>query len=387
MGEYSILVVDDEESICRLIAKELQSGHRSVRTAFSGTEARRQMRARPPDVVLLDLCLPDADGLELLAELRRQQPDTEFVLLTGYGTIALAVEAMRIGAYDFLTKPFKLDRLEQILEQACHKVRQRQASRPVRREGDPGACAELIGNAPGMKNLRALIRKVAPTEVPVLFTGETGTGKDVSAMALHEASKRSSRPMVVKNCAALQKDLARSELFGHCRGAFTGATESREGLIAAAEGGTLFLDEVGELSLDIQGSLLRVLETSTYRRIGAKQETRADVRFAFATNRDLAREVEQGRFLEALYHRINVFRIQVPSLRERLEDVPLLVEHFLHKLRPESGAVLSARAASLLNRYSWPGNVRELRNVIERSLILAENGIITEDDLPEEIAG
>jgi two-component system NtrC family response regulator len=193
--------------------------------------------------------------------------------------------------------------------------------------------------------------------------------------------------MVVKNCAALQKDLARSELFGHCRGAFTGATESREGLIAAAEGGTLFLDEVGELSLDIQGSLLRVLETSTYRRIGAKQETRADVRFAFATNRDLAREVEQGRFLEALYHRINVFRIQVPCLRERLEDVPLLVEHFLHKLRSESGAVLSARAISLLKRYSWPGNVRELRNVIERSLILSDNGIITEDDLPEEIAG
>jgi two-component system NtrC family response regulator len=239
-----------------------------------------------------------------------------------------------------------------------------------------------------MKHVRFLVGKVAPTNVPVLLTGHSGTGKTVVARSIHELSSRSDMPLVTKNCATLQKDLIRSELFGHRKGAFTGADQSRDGLLTFANKGTLFLDEIGELSLEVQGSLLKVLETQTFRRVGDKDEQNVDVRFIFATNRDLQAEVDAGRFSEALYHRLNVFNIPLPALKERKEDIPTLVEYFLVQLATGEGRPrIAPRAMHCLLSYDWPGNVRELRNVLERGLILSDNNLIIEHTLPLELAG
>ena len=387
MTDYRVLVVDDEESICRLIGKELHSQRRSVQTAGSGEAARKLVRGGHFDVAVLDIYLPDTDGLSLLEELKSECPETEFILITGYGTISSAVEAMKLGAYDYLTKPFQLERLEFVIEKAYQRARLQQENRLLRQEQKKQQIKDLVGNTQAIKEVRNLIHKVAHTEVPVLLTGESGTGKDVSARAIHAASRRSDKPLVVKNCAALQKDLARSELFGHCKGAFTGATENQEGLLSSAHQGTLFLDEIGELPIEVQGSLLRVLETQTFRRVGSKEEQQVDVRFIFATHRNLAREVSEGRFLEALYHRIAVFTIGLPELKKRKEDLPLLVEYLLGRIRPDRKLSVTRQAMSCLASYHWPGNVRELKNVLERSAILSENDQITHRDLPQELVG
>jgi two-component system NtrC family response regulator len=245
---------------------------------------------------------------------------------------------------------------------------------------------QFIGNSQTVRDIKFLINKVAPAKIPVLLTGESGVGKDVVARLIHQRSACAAHPMIIKNCASLQKDLARSELFGHMKGSFTGADESREGLMAYAHDNTLFLDEIGELPLGVQASLLRILETQTYRRVGEKEERMVNIRFLFATNRNLAEEVEQGRFNEAFFHRINAFNIEIPSVNERKEDLPLLVNFFLMRLSPDNTPYrIVDSAMDCILRYNWPGNVRELRNVIERSIILAENNIITERCLPREL--
>ncbi|MGC8492269.1 MAG: sigma-54-dependent transcriptional regulator [Syntrophobacteraceae bacterium] len=381
-----VLVVDDEESIRRLAEKELANGRRIVHTAGCARDAFELLGQQQFDVIILDIRLPDGDGLDLLEKFREAFADVEVILITGHGDIDSAVEAMKRGAYDYITKPFALDRVELVIEKACQRVYLQRENRLLKHTQSYQPPPRFIGHSAAIQKIHYLIEKVAATRVPVLITGESGAGKDVVARAIHLGSNRAAQPLIVKNCGTLQKELMRSELFGHCKGAFTGAAETQEGLVALAHEGTLFLDEVGELPLELQASLLRLLESQTFRRVGDKQERKVDVRFLFATNRNLGEEVKAGNFHEALYHRINVFQIDLPSLRERKEDIPLLVEYFLGRLSSGLPACrVSKSAMQYLLAYDWPGNVRELRNVIERGMILAEGGIISEQALPREL--
>lgn len=357
-----------------------------VRCADSAQKAFDLIRRHSFDVVLLDVRLPDADGLDLLGRFRESIPDAEVILVTGEGNIDGAVEAMKRGAYDYITKPFDLDRLELVVEKAFQRVCLQRENRLLRHAQRNAPPSHLIGSSKVVQQIHYLIDKVAPTNVPVLITGESGTGKDVVANAIHNRSARAEQRFIVKNCGNLQKELVRSELFGYCKGAFTGATASQEGLLALAHMGTFFLDEIGELPLEVQASLLRVIEKQTFRRVGDQQERQVDVRFIFATNRNLAEEVRMGRFHEALFHRINVFHIDVLPLRERREDIPILVDFYLDLLcmgRPPCR--VSKEVMEYLMAYHWPGNVRELRNVLERGIILSENGWITPRTLPKEL--
>lgn len=384
---YAILAIDDEESIRRLLKKELTAKHREVVTAADGAEARALLRSSWFDVIVMDLRLPDVHDLDLLIEIKDTIPHIEVVLITGHGDIDSAVKAMKLGACDFIRKPFNLEQLELVVEKAHQRVLLHRENTILRHnsELDQGM-VQFIGKSEVVQEIKFLVKKVAPARIPVLLTGDSGVGKDVVARLIHQHSTCSGHPMIIKNCASLQKDLARSELFGHMKGSFTGADESREGLMAYAHDSTLFLDEIGELPLGVQASLLRILETQTYRRVGEKEERKVNIRFLFATNRNLAEEVEEGRFNEAFFHRINAFNIAIPSLAARKEDLPLLVNYFLTRLSPDNTPHrVVDRAMDCILRYSWPGNVRELRNVLERSIILAENNIITERCLPREL--
>ncbi|MDR3630651.1 MAG: sigma-54 dependent transcriptional regulator [Desulfocapsaceae bacterium] len=384
---YTILVIDDEEPIRRLLQKELATDLREVLTAADAGAAREMIRKHWFDVIIMDLRLPGVHDLDLLIEIKDSLPHIEVVVITGHGDIDSAVKAMKLGACDFIAKPFNLDRMDLVVQKAHQRVRLSRENTILRHSsGLDQAPVQFIGNSQAVRDIKFLINKVSPARIPVLITGESGAGKDVIARLIHQNSVCSAKPMIVKNCASLQKDLARSELFGHVKGSFTGATESREGLMAYAHESTFFLDEIGDLALGIQASLLRVLETQTFRKIGEKEERKVNIRFLFATSRNLAEEVEQGNFNEALFHRINAFNIHMPPLKERKEDIPLLVDFFLASLSPDRIAYqVVDKAMDCILRYSWPGNIRELRNVMERSIILAENAIITERCLPREL--
>jgi len=387
MTPMRVLIIDDELSIRKLIEKELTTPHRTIVTAENALNAMDLVNRENFDVIVVDIKLPDGDGLDLLGIFREKLPDVEVIMITGYGTVESALKAMRLGAYDYITKPFNLERLEMILDKAYERVcLKRQNRRLLQERAVDSDAPRLVGKSPSIRNIMHLIRKVAPHDTSVLITGESGTGKDVVARSIHAMSPRSQNPFVVVNCASLQKDLLRSELFGFVKGAFTGALETREGLVSLAEGGTLFLDEIGDMPLELQATILRLLETKRYRRVGEQQERRADVRFLFATNRNLESEVQAGRFNEALYHRLNVFRIHIPPLRERREDIPLIAEYLLAILgKPENNYRLSDETLSYLLSYDWPGNVRELRNVLERCLILSESSLILPNSLPREL--
>ncbi|QJB57438.1 sigma-54 dependent transcriptional regulator [Pseudodesulfovibrio sp. zrk46] len=384
---YRVLAVDDESSILMLLEKELNSPERTVHTASSALQARSMFAKQEYDVLILDIKLPDGDGMDLYTEFKAQSPDVEIILITGHGDIDNAVEAMRIGVYDYITKPFKLDRLELVLDRAFQRVELQRENRGLRHtHKSEESGLRLVGKSAPIEQINFLIDKLRNSEVPVLITGESGAGKDVVARKIHSMSLRKSHPLIIKNCAMLERNLVRSELFGHKKGAFTGASEAREGLIPLAHNGTLFLDEIGDIPEDVQASLLRVIETKTYRRMGENEERRADLRFLFATNRNLAKAVEDGQFNEALFHRINVFNIHIPRLKKRKEDIPLLVDFFLDTINPDSKhTAVSDKAMNLLMSYDWPGNIRELRNVLERALILTDNNVITEHALPKEI--
>jgi two-component system NtrC family response regulator len=381
-----LLVIDDEASIRRLIEKEMASERRIIRTAGTITEGLHLFRREQFEVVVLDMRLPDGNGLDVLIQIQEMAPEVQVIIITGHGDVDNAVQAMKLGAYDYLTKPFDLDRLELIVEKAFQRARLQRENRLLRCEKSEAPAPKLIGRSQKMDHLRFLARKVAPTEVPVLLTGESGTGKNLVAQLVHHLSRRGNLPLVTKNCGTFQKDLLRSELFGHRKGAFTGATESNEGLLSFANQGTMFLDEVGELSMEVQSGLLRVIENQTFRSVGEKEERTVNVRFIFATNRDLRQEVAAGRFSEALYHRLNVFLIRMPSLRERKEDIPLLVEYFLGRLSAGGQKLrITDSALQCLMAYGWPGNVREMNNVLERSVILSDGDLITERALPQEL--
>ena len=386
MDIMNVLVVDDEPSIRRLTEKELASPRRRITTTGSVKEALAVFSRDTYDIVLLDMRLPDGTGLDLLAQFQDMAPEVQVVVLTGYGEVDNAVKAMKMGAYDYIAKPYALDRLIMLMEKAWQRTRLQRENRLLRRTRSDETAPTLVGQSAALENIRFLIGKVAPARVPVLLTGESGTGKNVVAQLIHALSQRRGQPLVTKNCGTFQKELLRSELFGYRRGAFTGANESYEGLLSLAHRGTMFLDEIGELSPEVQGALLRVIENKTFRRIGEKAEKRLDVRFICATNRSLQAEVEAGRFSDALFHRLNVFNIDLPPLRQRKDDIPALIEFFLGRLRSgDAPPGITDRALQCLMAYEWPGNVRELQNVLERGLILSDGDRITTRSLPREL--
>jgi DNA-binding NtrC family response regulator len=382
-----VLVVDDEAGLRRFLLKELAARGFAVEAAASGEEGLRKIAETIYDVVLLDMKMPGMDGLAALREIRRQDPAPEVLILTGQGSVETAVEAMRAGAFHYLTKPFHLEELEvQIQKARGQSALVRRASAFERLMSN--ARSDLVGDSPALDHVRQLIRKVAPSDTSVVIEGESGTGKELIARAIHAGSKRAQAPFVVVNCGALQEALLESELFGHEKGAFTGAVRTREGMAEAAHSGTLFLDEIGEMSLAIQAKFLRFLESGDVRRVGSNRTLHVDVRVVAATNRTLADEVKTGRFREDLYYRLRVFAIEAPPLRDRQSDVPALVAHFLETIRGvgQGPFKIDADAMEAVRRYPWPGNVRELRNAVERMMLLAEDGRITTACLPPEVS-
>jgi DNA-binding NtrC family response regulator len=382
-----LLIVDDDAQLREMLAQRFTRLGMTVTQAADGDDALAKTEQNRFDVVLLDLHMPGMSGIEVLEKLKERQPSLEVILLTAHGSIETAILAMKRGAYDFLTKPFHLPELEVHIQKAFEKVklarRERQWVEQIRFESPR---YRLVGSCPSMRKVVQLIEKVAPTDATVLVRGESGTGKELVARAIHGNSARADRPLVTINCAALQETLLESELFGHEKGAFTGALQAKAGLVEVAEGGTLFIDEIAEMAPGLQAKLLRVLEDGHYRRVGSTQDSRADVRVIAATNKILEEEIKAGRFRQDLYYRLHVVAIELSPLHERARDIPELVEHFL--TTRQIGPVrfqIDKEALDALVRYRWPGNVRELANVIERSQILAEGTTITLDDLPDNI--
>jgi DNA-binding NtrC family response regulator len=382
-----LLIVDDDDDLRQAMARRFGHAGMSVDQAESGEQAlERAARARY-DVALLDLHLPAMSGIDVLQRLKEGQPELEAIMLTAHAGLDTAVQAMKVGAYDYLTKPFHFADLEVHIHKAHEKVqlarRERQWVEQIRYESPR---YQMVGSSPAMRRVVQLIEKVAPSEATVLVCGPSGTGKELVARALHHNSPRRDRPLVTVNCAALQETLLESELFGHEKGAFTGAVQAKLGLFEVAEGGTLFIDEVAEMAPGPQAKLLRVLEDGHFRRVGGTQEFHADVRVVAATNKDLAEEQRAGRFRDDLYYRLNVLTIALPALRERQPDVPELVQHFLTTRKVgRVGYQIAPDALAALCHYDWPGNVRELANLLERAQILAEDAVITLDDLPDAV--
>jgi DNA-binding NtrC family response regulator len=382
-----LLVVDDDEQMRRTLVSRFERQGLTVTSAASGEEALAKASQTRCDVALLDLHLPGIGGIDLLSRLKELQPELEALMLTAHSSIETAVLAMKRGAYDYLTKPFHLPELEVHIQKAFEKVqlarREKQWVDQLRYESPRH---KLVGSSAAMRKVTGLIEKVAPTDATVLVCGPSGTGKEVVARALHANSARRDRPLVTINCAALQETLLESELFGHEKGAFTGAVQAKAGLVEVAEGGTLFVDEIGEMASGLQAKLLRILEDGHYRRVGGTVELSADVRVVAATNRSLEEEIKVNRFREDLYYRLNVITVTLPLLRERPQDIPELIEHFLTTRQLGTTRYhIQSDALDALVRHDWPGNVRELANVLERAQILAEEHSITLDDLPETI--
>ncbi|WP_371323024.1 sigma-54 dependent transcriptional regulator [Dechloromonas sp. ZY10] len=363
-----ILVVDDDRVFNRLLVDQIGEMGFDAYGALNWAEATAFLAESEPDLIFLDLRLPDADTPQLVETLAGQFP---VVVLTGYGSIRNAVDLIQAGAVEYLTKPVGLDELELTLRRELANAELRRSNALFRRQLASRRPGPLLGEAPAMRELQAMIDAVAPTEATVLILGESGSGKEMVAQAIHQASARHAGELVVVDGGTLQETLFESELFGHERGAFTGAERQKKGLIEEAAGSTLFLDEIGEMSAANQAKLLRVLETSTFRRLGGTKTLKADVRFVVATNRDLAELSRNGGFRSDLYFRLASFVIRVPPLRERREDIPLLAQHFLQRFARGRQLLLTPEALRLLQAYDWPGNVRELRNLIERAAILA----------------
>jgi DNA-binding NtrC family response regulator len=386
--QLHLLIVDDDEQLRQTLARRFQR-QEGVTVTEAGTvaEALAAVDHRRHDVALLDLHLPDQTGIDLLMQLKARQPELEAIMLTAHGSIETAIQAMKQGAYDYLTKPFHLPELDIHVEKAFEKVRLARRERQwVEQIHFESPRYRLVGSTPSMEKVVQLIERVSPTDSTVLVRGASGTGKELVARAIHYNSPRRDRPLVTINCAALQETLLESELFGHEKGAFTGAIQAKPGLIEVAEGGTLFIDEIAEMAPGLQAKLLRVLENGRFRRVGATQEAHADVRIVAATNKNLEEEQQAGRFREDLYYRLNVVAIKLPLLRERRQDILELAKHFLatRQIGPHPFQI-APEAMDALLRYDWPGNVRELANVLERAQILAEENIITLDDLPENL--
>jgi two-component system response regulator HydG len=388
---FRVLVVDDEEAHAQAVCESLQRTGYECTVALSGADALRQIKTEDFDIVITDLVMGDQDGMAVLGEAKRELPEAEVIVITGHGTIKTAVSAMQQGAAAYLTKPLDISELRTVVDKAAEKQRLRRSNVELRRQLDEKFGFEgVIGNSLAMNKVLARLRLVAPSQATVLILGENGTGKELVARALHMNSPRKNKPFVALNCAALSEGILESELFGHERGAFTGADRQRKGRFEYANGGTLFLDEVGDLPVSTQIKLLRVIESREIMRVGSNDPIAVNVRLISATNRDLEQMVRDGRFRQDLYYRLKVVTLQLPPLRERKEDIPLLCEHFLKEFADVHGGPTPSVANAVyrtFRAYDWPGNVRELRNTLESMFVVDAEGRLDVDDLPEEMRG
>lgn len=384
-----LLIVDDEPSIREFLEIMLSHDGYEVRTAATGEEAIKLYRQHEPDLVLTDVKMPGMSGLDLLRQIHSIDPSVPVIAITAYASADDALRAVKEGAYDYVSKPFEIDDLRIIIRNALEMRRLRKENTDLRRCVDSGRrFGEIIGVSPAMEEIFTLIYRIAPSRANVLIIGESGTGKELIAKAIHANSPRKSYPFVAVNCSAIPESLLESELFGHMKGSFTGAVTDKRGLLETAHKGTVFLDEVGEIPVAIQAKLLRFLQERELRRVGDTDQKAIDVRIIAATNKHLEREMELGNFREDLYYRLNVIRIRVPPLREREEDIPLLVDHFMRKYAAEQGKRIgrvSSLAAKVLCNYHYPGNVRELENIVERCVTLEQSDQLTAENLPPKL--
>jgi DNA-binding NtrC family response regulator len=385
----NLLIVDDERSIreaCREVAQSLGF---SAQVADSAEQAYRVLEMQTFDAVLLDLRLPGAGGLDALRRIKERRPEAVVIVVTGYGTVQSAVQAMKHGAYDFVTKPFSVDELKLLLVRVASHLKLKSENRLLREKvKSKQGFGPIVGRAPEMEKLYRIIAKAANSVHPVLILGESGTGKEMVARSIHYSGPFRDKPFIPVDCGSLVPTLIESELFGYVKGAFTGANQAKDGLMAMAEGGTIFLDEVGELPVDLQAKMLRAIQEKEIRPVGSTRRMPINIRILAATNRDLEREVMQGQFRRDLYFRLNVLNLRIPGLRERRQDIPLLIGHFLERMTRTSGQekMLSDDALKALMAYDWPGNVRELENCLERAYAFTSGPLIHLGDLPREIA-
>ncbi len=386
--KYSVLVVDDERNTREGLRRAIQRDY-DVFVAEDARSAMEVLAEHHVDVMLSDVRMPGGDGLSLLREVRAKYPDVACILLTAYGSVETAVEAMKSGASDFLTKPVNLDHLDILLKRTIRNRSLESENRELRKQLDSKFGLEnIIGGSPAMERLFDVIKQVAPSQATVLIQGPSGTGKELVAHAIHTLSPRASGPFVAVHCAALSSTLLESELFGHEKGAFTGAVSQRKGRFEMAEGGTLFLDEISEIEPSVQVKLLRVLEERCFERVGGDEMVNVDIRIVSATNRDLRKYVEEGKFREDLYYRLAVVDIRMPPLKERTSDIPMLCDFFIREFAGKNNSPVtsvSPAAIAVLQSYSWPGNVRELRNTVERMVVFARGSVLDVDDVPQEI--
>lgn len=384
----TILIVDDEDKLRSLLKRIIALEGFNVIEADNLRSAEKILDKESVDIILCDVKLPDGNGVDFVLKVKKNQPNTEIILLTAYGNIADGVQAIKNGAFDYITKGDDNDRIIPLLHQALSKIElQKQSAITINNKTSTGF-SSIIGESRAIKDAISLAEKIAGTESTVLLLGETGTGKEVFANAIHHASTRKNNPMVAINCSAFSKELLEGELFGHKAGAYTGATKDKKGLIEVADGGTLFLDEIGELNIDLQAKLLRVLENGEFIKLGDTKVSKANVRIIAATNRDLQKDIAQGHFREDLYYRLNVFTIDLPALRDRKEDIPALVTFFLARTSAKERKQpidVSIAALQLLQQHNWKGNIRELKNVLERAAILSDGKEILPEHLPYSI--
>lgn len=385
--KLNILIVDDDKLVNEFISETLQRTRHTITTAFSGEEARSLLERTAFDVVLTDIKMQKVSGMDLLRHIRRNTPETVVIMITAYGTVKNAVEAMKLGAFDYLIKPSSPDEIELVINRAHEHLSLRSENRRLRDEVD-AKYRELVGCSKKMAEIKGLIDEVASSRSTVFISGESGTGKELIARALHFKSDRAEKPFVKLNCAALPEGLMESELFGHEKGAFTGADRMKRGRFEMADGGTILLDEISEIATNLQGKLLRVLQEKEFERVGSVDPIKVDVRILATTNRNIKKAIADGRFRDDLFYRLNVIPIDVPPLRDRPEDIPLLVDYFIKKYCAETGKAITGvddATLRLFKKYHWPGNVRELENFIERAVVISRNKTLVPKDFPASL--
>lgn len=385
MAAEHILIAEDDTDLGFLLKQALKRDGYHVEVEETGAKALERLRVRGFDLFLLDIRLPDANGLELLPRCQEVAPDVPIILMTAHSTRQMAIEATRKGAYDFFSKPFQLQEVQVVIRRALERRRLHMEIQRLRKSQEMEGFEGILGESPALRRVLAVARQAAPTELPILIEGETGTGKELLARAIHRQSGKRDGAFVAVNCAAIPEGLLESELFGHEKGAFTGAFKSRAGKFEVAHGGTIFLDEIGDMSVTMQAKLLRVLQEKEFERLGGNRPVSTDARVIAATNRDIGRLVAEGKFRDDLVYRIQAVRLVLPLLRERLEDLPLFIEHFLEQAKKRCRVETASITSGVMERlwsYSWPGNIRQLQHVIEGALLIAENGVIRLEHLP-----